>query len=510
MHADPVEPFSDNWSYLRAELAWLDRLLSLAIARQRKDTKEVDRIARSRADRVTSHWWKGLISLDGEAAYDSPAIVPARKPSATKNSYQQQLEAKVQSSQRQEIQLGLPLLCARLKLTLFEKNLVLMALAPEISRRYGRIYSYLQETEHAGVSSLPTVDLLLRILCRTEAEWRSSRQALTANSALVKHQLLEILPYQSGPLLTRSVKLADSLVNYLLAEQPDAAELEALLHPAQIRSVNCSVRPSLLTIWTPPSTNGVAEADAAWSTLILPAPLLSALQHLCHRVQFAYHVDQTWGFQQMTTALTPAILGAVVLFTGGAGTGKATAAQAIAQSLQTPLYSADLSRLNPQAHPQLLQEIVNEAPDVLLLRSAHLWFGRSSCLSDSQLHQLLDQRQQRNTLTLLTVRQVQTVKVQWRQSMSPILEFPLPDEGNRVTLWKQAFPEHAPLDPEIDWETVARQFRLTGGEIRTIAREAALYAAADAANPVICLSHLMQACQRFTQKRTRQRSSARQ
>lgn len=509
MQADPVEPFSDNWSYLRAELAWLDRLLSLAIARQRKDTKEVDRVARSRADRVTSHWWKGLISLEGEAAYDSPAIVPARKPATPKSSYQQQLEAKVQASQRQDVRLGLPSLCARLKLTLFEKNLVLMALAPEISRRYGRIYSYLQDPEHAGSNGLPTVDLLLRILCHTEAEWRSSRQSLTANSPLLKYQLLEMLPSQSGPLLTRSVKLSDSLVNYLLAEQPDATELEALLRLPQIRSAEClPLRSSLLTLWTPPPADEMAEGESIWSTLILPAPLLSALQHLCRRIQFAYHVDRTWGFQQATTALTPAILGAVVLLVGGAGTGKAAAAQTIAQILQTPLYHADLSRLQPEDSSQLLQEIVDETPEILLLKSAHLWFGRSPYLSDSQLHQLLDQRQHKNTLTLLAVQQEPLIKVQWRQQMSQILDFPRPDEASRVALWKQAFPESAPLDPEIDWQTLARQYRVTGGEMRAIVREAALFAAADGPNPVIRLSHLTQACQQFTAKRIGQRPSA--
>ncbi|MBC7973206.1 MAG: hypothetical protein H7Z11_24290, partial [Verrucomicrobia bacterium] len=231
MPSDSIEPFADNWAYLRAELGWLDRVLSVAIARQRQETKVVDRIARSRGDRVTSHWWKGLVTLEGETSYDSPAENSRRRLSPTKGSYQQQLEAKIQVSQQRGISLGLPLLCDRLKLSVPEKNLVLMALAPEISRRYARLYNYLQETEHPDATGLPTVDLMLRLLCRTDAEWRSLRSALTSDSTLIQYHLLELRSSQTAPLLSRLVKLPDPLVNYLLADRPASDTLETLLHP---------------------------------------------------------------------------------------------------------------------------------------------------------------------------------------------------------------------------------------------------------------------------------------
>jgi hypothetical protein len=122
--------------------------------------------------RGLAYWWKGLISIEGEVAGDSPADT-ARRRSTVKLSYQQQMESRIQATTQKGITLGLPALCQRLQLTTFEKNLVLMALAPEISRRYGRIYNYLQDTEQAG--GLPTFDLILRLLCRNDVEWRSAR-----------------------------------------------------------------------------------------------------------------------------------------------------------------------------------------------------------------------------------------------------------------------------------------------------------------------------------------------
>jgi len=62
---EKIAAFADNWAYLKTELAWLDRLLMVAVARQKRDLQELDDFALSSEDRVTSHWWKGIISLTG-------------------------------------------------------------------------------------------------------------------------------------------------------------------------------------------------------------------------------------------------------------------------------------------------------------------------------------------------------------------------------------------------------------------------------------------------------------
>ncbi|NET09277.1 MAG: hypothetical protein F6K16_32155, partial [Symploca sp. SIO2B6] len=74
-----IEGFIDNWAYLKTELSWLDRMLMMALARYRQDKKSVDRLAQSPADQASSHWWKGVISVDGKVAYDEHrpgAILP--------------------------------------------------------------------------------------------------------------------------------------------------------------------------------------------------------------------------------------------------------------------------------------------------------------------------------------------------------------------------------------------------------------------------------------------------
>jgi len=169
MNMPVVEPFPDNWSYIKTELNWLDRVLVMAVGRHRRDLKETESMTRNPRDRVTRHWWKGVITLDQAPNYDEyrPGSVPDLTPPqgsqggnatpspesapvagrATPPTYQEQLAARIKASRQQGILLGLPALEDRLGLTSFEKNLVLLSLAPEVNRRFSRLYGLLQESE---------------------------------------------------------------------------------------------------------------------------------------------------------------------------------------------------------------------------------------------------------------------------------------------------------------------------------------------------------------------------
>lgn len=433
----------------------------LAVARQRKDTKEVERVANSRADRVTSHWWKGVITLDGETAYDD--CHKPTKPSIgnPKQSYQQQLEAKIQASRQEGILLGIPTLCDRLHLTTFEKNVVLMVLAPEVNQRYTRLYSYLQSDEANSRSNLPSVDLVLRLLCRNDVEWRSARTNLSSGCSLMQHNLLKLVAEDT--FLSGRLKLAAPLVDYLLSDTPDPQDLELLLRQSEAPPLKT---PVFLHNGTP---------TVGWENLILPESLTNSLRYLCHRVQ----VQAQPGVAKLlgnVVAEQVTQLGTIVLLAGAAGTGKTTAAAAIAQTLQTSLTSVDLALVHPADYSCLLQEITNQSPTVLLLKSAQFWFGRSSSLPASTAHQFLEQRRQIAGMTLLSVGLRQTIKLQWQRQTDQVLEFPLPRRSDRFHLWRQAFSPEVDLDADIDWDLLARQLPLTGGEIRTIAHEATLHA----------------------------------
>jgi ATP-dependent 26S proteasome regulatory subunit len=76
--------------------------------------------------------------------------------------------------------------------------------------------------------------------------------------------------------------------------------------------------------------------------------------------------------------------------------------------------------------------------------------------------------------------------------MNQILTFSKPNQSRRFTLWQQAFPAQAPLADDIDWNALAK-LCLSAGEIRAIAREAGICAAASG-SIAISMVHLKQAC----------------
>ncbi|MBE9177525.1 AAA family ATPase [Oculatella sp. LEGE 06141] len=473
MPTDLAEGFADNWSYLKTELNWLDRMLMLAVARQRKETKDTDRLTHSRADRATSPWWKGVISLDGKIAYDEH-----RQPTGeAKHTYQQLLDAKIRVSQTQGVCLGLPSLRDRLCLTVFEKNLILMSLAPEINRRYARVYRFLQGEDAPLKTDLPTVDLVLRLLCRNDSEWRTARTALTSlSSPLIRHRLLTPLPCPTDTFLNYPLKLADALIDFLLDEQPTELGLESLLQPA-----SCApIAPQFLAFHT---------STVTWADLVLPTALTTRLQQLSQRSHHRHQVDQIWGFG---SALHPLQSGTTALLVGPSGTGKKTAAAAIAAALQVPLAVVDLAQVIPADYAQLLDEIDAEAPTVLLVKSAHLWLGRSAVLGAAEINQFLQERRRIAGLTLFSSHMRQSIKLVWQQQLDPLLLFPLPDAADRLRLWQQAFPQQVPLAADIDWAALAQHGNLSGGAITAIAREAAVLAIA-AKEDTLQMSHIVEA-----------------
>jgi ATP-dependent 26S proteasome regulatory subunit len=89
--------------------------------------------------------------------------------------------------------------------------------------------------------------------------------------------------------------------------------------------------------------------------------------------------------------------------------------------------------------------------------------------------------------------------------MQHTIEFPFPDAASRERIWRGMFPEKAPLAGDIDFGFLARQFELTGGNIRNIALAGALLAAEEGdkdstKDGAIHMEHLIIATARELQK----------
>ncbi|MEH1969377.1 ATP-binding protein [Nostoc sp.] len=76
-------------------------------------------------------------------------------------------------------------------LSAFDIEVVAIALAPELDRRYERIYAYLQENV---TYTLPSVDLALNLLCPSGSAKLIRRDRFAPNAPLIQHCLLHLIP----------------------------------------------------------------------------------------------------------------------------------------------------------------------------------------------------------------------------------------------------------------------------------------------------------------------------
>ncbi len=101
----------------------------------------------------------------------------------------------------------------------FDLGVIAIALAPELDRRYERLYAYLQDDVRA---KRPTVDLSLNLLSGSALEKLEDRVHFSSESPLIYHGLIQLIPdpSQSLPsLLAHSIKLDPLVVNLLLGQQ---------------------------------------------------------------------------------------------------------------------------------------------------------------------------------------------------------------------------------------------------------------------------------------------------
>jgi ATP-dependent 26S proteasome regulatory subunit len=79
-----------------------------------------------------------------------------------------------------------------------------------------------------------------------------------------------------------------------------------------------------------------------------------------------------------------------------------------------------------------------------------------------------------------------------------VIDFPMPEEPYRLRIWQGTVPPEMPLAGDVDFGFLARQFRISGGNIRNIVLAAAFLAASD--GDEVSMRHFIRGTRREFQK----------
>lgn len=255
------------------------------------------------------------------------------------------------------------------------------------------------------------------------------------------------------------------------------------------------------------------SGTANWENLVLPEAQLGILHQIAAHLRQRQKVIEHWGFGEQGSRG----LGLASLFAGESGTGKTLAAEVLANTLKLDLYRIDLSAVVSKYIGETeknLRKVFDAAEDcgaILLFDEADALFGKRTEVKDShdrhsniEVSYLLQRMEAYRGLAILTTNLKSSIDTAFLRRLRFVVQFPFPDQAQRLALWQRAFPAATPT-AGLDLEKLSR-LSMTGGSIRNIALNAA-FLAADS-NEAVRMQHILQAAHAEAGKRERPLSEA--
>ncbi|MFK0110980.1 ATP-binding protein [Streptomyces sp. NPDC091217] len=222
-----------------------------------------------------------------------------------------------------------------------------------------------------------------------------------------------------------------------------------------------------------------------WRDLVLPERPLTELRELALR---ARHRDRVLGDWRLSAGGGRG-RGVLGLFAGESGTGKTLSAEVVAAELGLDLYVVQLSSVVDKYVGETeknLERIFTEADRtdaVLLFDEADAVFGKRSEVKDAhdryanlESAYLLQRLEAFDGIALLTTNLRANIDEAFTRRLDLVVDFPFPDEEQRLALWRHGLA-HVPTEEGVELRSLAGEFELAGGSIRSAVVTAAYLAA---------------------------------
>nr|WP_229820980.1 ATP-binding protein [Streptomyces ruber] len=234
------------------------------------------------------------------------------------------------------------------------------------------------------------------------------------------------------------------------------------------------------------------EPGVGWDDLVLPPSTHRRLRELALRARHREQVLGQWGMRPGGGRGR----GVIALFAGESGTGKTMSAEVVAADLGMDLYVVDLSTVVDKYVGETeknLERIFTEASAVnavLLFDEADAIFGKRSEVKDAhdrhanvESAYLLQRMESFDGIAVLTTNLRANLDEAFTRRLDVVADFPVPDAGQRRSLWERCLGDRLPRADDLDLAFCADRFELAGGSIRACAVTAA-YLAAESGEPL--------------------------
>jgi MoxR-like ATPase len=413
--------YTSSLEHVLAELERLDLMVRIQVWRARQQHDDEQGLS---AFCIPETEVDGLL----ETAIGTPPWAAVPLPTEARETLQARLDEmaaeitqRTLDGLRDGVYLRLVALTQLFGLSTFDLDVLLACLAPEVDRRYERLYAYL----HDDVTRRhPTVDLVLDLFCPELEARLAARTRFNAAAPLFRHRLLRRPDDGSArwpSLLGTALQLDPRVARYLLDDDEPDDRLAAVAR--------------------------VVEPATGLDDLVLPPAVRDRLARLVEHAR-------TGGDDL------------VLYLQGGYGVGKRSTAGGCARALGLGLLVVDGARLAATT--------VDELADLVRLvdREARLQ-GAVLCWEDFDALLAEDKRTHLATvLGVLATHPGPTVlagEATWepRDALHGVsfvrVELPAPGAAERLALWRAALDTD--VDTDVDLAEVAGRFRLTGGQI---------------------------------------------
>jgi len=223
------------------------------------------------------------------------------------------------------------------------------------------------------------------------------------------------------------------------------------------------------------------ETDMEWSDLVLPATTLQQIREIEHWILHNDTLLHDWGMKKRVKP------GYRALFYGPPGTGKTLTATLLGKETGKDVFRIDLSRIISKYIGETeknLSRLFDKAENknwILFFDEADALFGKRTDIRDAhdkyanqETAYLLQRIESHNGLIILASNKRGNLDEAFSRRFQSIINFPMPKADDRHTLWMNTLPEQLKIDEQIDWQSIASRYELSGAGILNIVHYCAL------------------------------------